>query len=497
MEEEKTTVETKQIFCSFYLNQSEFALSVTFVQEVINPPDNYSTMPLAPNYLKGLLNLRGTIIPVIDIKRVLDLKEEGNNREQKIAIVCLNENLVGLLFDKTGEVFRSRPEEQSNFTDENEQSVIKGVFKKDDGKRIVQILDVNSIFCLRSIPKKDKKQRMGEYAKNRRGKRRQAISFFVGPAKCSLEICDIQEILMIKKVNASALAVGNCIGAFDLRGATVPVIDFAALLNYREVDSTAEAMLGDRRVVVMKIEKELFGLLVDKVDSIITFYDDDLKKFPILATERMEMVKGCISSLDKEDVLLLDDKKILTDDEILRITHGHSKLYSSQTETDSKNSKLKNNTRRTFITFSIEQEYAVNISDVREIIDLPPTLMTPPGMPAHYRGMANLRGEMVMIVDSRAMYNIKNKDNEGDSKILIFKMEDLHFGLLVDSVQSIVSFSDNEKVKLPELMYRDKVGESKTDIVEAVQYKNKDKEEKTILILDANCVAKRVLAKTA
>lgn len=486
----------KSIYCSFILNQSEFALSVSYVQEVINPPESYSTMPLAPNYLKGLINLRGVIIPVVDLKKVLNMKEESTSAEQKIAIIYLKGNFVGLLFDKTEEVFSAVPEEQSNFAHTEEGSVVKGVFKKDHGKRIIQILDVESIFCLKNIPKREDGESLNKSLKNSRGKRRQAISFIVGHSKCAVEIKEIQEILKIDGVNDSALAVGCCIGTFDLRGITVPVIDFASLLKYRETDTSAEATSGERRVIVMKVEKELFGLLVDKVDSIITFYDDDLKFFPVLVAERVSMIKGCISIKDKEDVLLLDESKILTDSEILHITRGHSNLYSINQDAG-RNKVSKSSKRLTFITFSIEQEYGINISDIREIIDLPTTLMKPPGMPAHYRGIVNLRGEMVMIVDSRTMYQKNKNENESKSKVLIFKIEGAHFGLVVDSVQAIITFGENDKIKLPEMMYSEKAGQHPVDILEAVQYTSHDQASQVMLILDAKLIAKRILDRTA
>ncbi|MDD3052201.1 MAG: chemotaxis protein CheW, partial [Candidatus Cloacimonetes bacterium] len=218
MKENNSKLVEKAIYCSFLLNHSEFALSVSFVQEVINTPEDYSTMPLSPTYLKGLINLRGMVIPVIDLKKVLNLKDDPNIREQKIAIIYLHGNLIGLLFDKTGEVFSANEDEQSNFSqDSNSDSVIRGVFKKDNGKRIIQILDVESIFCLKNIPKRTDNEDIGKKLKNSRGRRRQAISFVVGNAKCALEINEIQEILMLQRVNESALAVGNCIGTFDLR----------------------------------------------------------------------------------------------------------------------------------------------------------------------------------------------------------------------------------------------------------------------------------------
>jgi purine-binding chemotaxis protein CheW len=482
----------KTIFGSFYLMDSEFSLSVSYIQEVVNAPAGYTSVPLSPNYLKGLFNLRGTVVPVIDLKDLLGLKCGQPNDAQKIAIIDLNGTCVGLLFDKTGEVFKNNEDERCDFDSENSDSVISGVFKKDSGKRIVQILDVTKLFKLKNIPKDSSKNRLGRESSGRkRGQKRQCISFVVGPAKCSLPISDIQEIIKVEKVSESALAYGDCIGTIDLRGTIVPVIDFPALLKYREVDRSESSTQGDRRIVVMRLEKELFGLMVDSIDSIVSFFPDELITFPVIEQSRADMFLGCITDHGDSDILLLDHQKILSNSEINEITRGHSKLYQTRDHSVDR-IKSKGGTRHTYITFKIDGSYAVAINEVKEIIDYPKNLLHPPGLREHVKGVLNLRGELVTIVDARSMYlNNPSPEITASHKVLVFKNNRLHFGMVVDSVESIVTFSENDKVKLPPMIYNQSEGGMTSDISEAVQVIDSNGQKRNMLILSVDALASR------
>lgn len=489
-----------QIFGSFFLAESEFALAVSFVQEVVNAPVAYTAVPLAPKYLKGLFNLRGAVIPVIDLRTLLQLTPSTSSETQKVAIIELEGTCVGLLFDKTGEIFRSNDEERSDFDTTQTAGVVSGVFKKDDGKRIVQILDVKSIFKLQNVPKDANRNRLGrDLLGRKRGNRKQCISFVVGPAICALSISDIQEILKVNKLSESALGVGHCIGTIDLRGTTVPVIDFASLLNYREIDRSDIATQGDRRVVVMRLEKELFGLMVDSVDSIVSFFPDELVAFPVVEQNRSDMFLGCITGRSDGDILLLDHLKILTDSEITEITRGHSKIYQSKTSTK-EDKAASGKLRHTYITFNIDGTYAVAIGDVKEIIDYPKTLLHPPGLKKHVRGVLNLRGSLVTIVDARSMYATDALNEAGQSdvrKVLVFNRNGNHFGLVVDSVESIVTFSDSDKVKLPQLLYDRGEGSISADISEAVEVTDSLGKKRSMLIINADSIALRASKSVA
>lgn len=488
-------IRNSEIFGSFFLSGSEFAISVDFVQEVVNPPGTYTNLPLSPDYLVGLFNLRGAIIPVVDLQKLLSLKSSDHSLDRKIAILELDGHCIGLLFDRTGEIFKGVEEEKSEFLDEEDRnSCIQGVFKKEEGKRIVQILNVSTLFKLDKLPKPADHGHRRSAMTNKKGSRKQCISFTVGPAQCALGISEIQEIIKIQKLTDTALATGNCVGAFDLRGVTVPIIDFGALLKYRKPEESNNQFSGNRRVVVLRLGDELFGLLVDSVNSIVTYYSEDLKSFPMLTSERFEMFEGCISIEGKDDTLLLDVKNIFTNDEVQQITHGHSQIYKSKRNEEQE--KVDKSSRRTFITFKVENNYAVQIEQIKEIIEYPSNILKPPGLTDAFHGVYNLRGDLILIVGARQLYSQSSlTDGAEPPKVLVFKMEDLHFGLVVDSVEAIRTFSDKEKIKLPEILYQGS-GLSE-DVAEAVQFREADGKEQTLLIFSPESIAKRVISLKA
>lgn len=367
---------TKDIFGTFHLNEGEYALPATVLQEVVNPPARFTSLPLAPRYLLGLFNLRGAVIPVIDLKILLNLRSGGEGdaapAEKKIAIIEAGGHLLGLLFDRTGEVFREDPREKNEFHDPGHGGVIAGVFKKEEGRRLVQILDAEKLLALEGLPKAagEGSARDRRAGVSRRGRRAQCISFHAGPALCALGIDEIQEIVRVGRINESALAGRHCLGVVDLRGATVPIIDFPALLGYREPDTSPTATAGDRRVLVLRLGEELFGLLIDRVESIVTYYDDDLRSVPVLGGGgRAGMIRACLCLEGTPDVLLLAGARILDDAEIREITHGHAKLFRADAG-GSKRAAGAGGARRTFITFALENDYAIPIHEVKEILSV-------------------------------------------------------------------------------------------------------------------------------
>lgn len=479
---------TGEVYGSFYLAEDEFAVPVSRVQEVVNSPGKFTSMPLAPAYMRGLFHLRGLVVPVVDLRSLLSLPPaESEHTEPKIAILEMHGHRIGILFEKTGEVFRSHPDERCDFNDSSAASVVRGVFKRDGGKRLIQILDVDRLMGLEALPQQTDRA-VSEREQShlfRRGARRQCISFSTGPAVCALGIDEIQEILKVDKINGSALAVDHCIGTIDLRGTTVPVLDFPALLGYRPTLRSQACGSGERRIMVMRVEKECFGLLVDSVESIVSYFADELKSFPVLSTDRMEMFKGCISLPGDVSILLLDGTRILKNQEILEVTRGHSKLYNVK---ESQGQKASAGTRRTFITFSLGCTYAVPISDVREIIDEPPTLLRPPGLPDHCKGVLNLRGEMVVILSGRELHSKTPLESPG--KVLILKSGTFSFGLVVDDVEEIAVFSDAEKIKLPEMLSQ---GQGAGSIVsEAFQVKDANNQGRSVLIMSVSSIQKRI-----
>jgi purine-binding chemotaxis protein CheW len=471
---------TSELYGSFHVCDSEFAIAVSQLQEVVDTPEQFTKMPLSPEYLLGLFNLRGIIIPVIDLRLFLELKSSNPNiKDRKIGILELQGNLIGLILDKTGEVFRSTPEERSNFSDKDRHQIISGVFKKDNGKRLIQIINVQNLMKVKTIPKQDHSSiRQQQDLALLKGVRKQCISFLIGKSLYALDIEAIQEIIKIDKINESALAVSHCIGTIDVRGTTVPLINFSALLGFETQEDTSSYSLADQSVIVMKIGAECFGLLVDSVDSIISYFENELKIFPILSNSRAKMFGGCIVLPNQAHALLLNCDYILSNEEIIAITHGHSALYTQNAELKRNNAREK---RITFITFILEKTYAIPITEVKEIIDEPDNLLEAVGLPEFCKGIMNLRGEMFIIIDGEKLYH-KKKSNSTNKKVLVFKGSSLNYGLIVDSVEEIITLPESSKIKLNQVT-SDAEQKTHQHKNEALQIHDKDNKIKSVLIM--------------
>ncbi len=231
--------------------------------------------------------------------------------------------------------------------------------------------------------------------------------------------------------------------------------------------------------------------MVDAVDSIISYFQDELIAFPVLNPERSDLFLGCISQEGRDEILLLNHDRILLNSEIETITQGHSKLFQVDRKANERR-KDGGSGRKSFITFAIGSIFAVGIDEVKEIIDLPSSLLQPPGLPAHFKGMLNLRGKLVTIIDARTMYSIPALENSSSSKVLVFERDGVDFGIVVDSVEAIVSFADQDKIKIPDFLCRNSENGLTEDITEAVQINGSDGKSQSLPILSVKSIAARV-----
>lgn len=128
---------------TFNLMKEEYGVEISTVQEIIRAAD-ITPVPGAPSHVRGVINLRGKIIPVVDLRRRFSLPEADNSDNQRIVVVELGSKRIGMLVDSVSQVIKipvgvveEMPDEAIN-VDEN---YIKGVGKLDS--RLIIILDLN------------------------------------------------------------------------------------------------------------------------------------------------------------------------------------------------------------------------------------------------------------------------------------------------------------------------------------------------------------------
>jgi len=122
----------------FKVNDEQFAVEASKVQS-INDMMEITKVPRSEIYIKGLINLRGNIISLLDINLLLDIKK-GDGLQENIIILNLDEESVGVTVDQVDEVLEIEEDLIEKVETDRKRAYIKGVINFKD--RIVTLIDI-------------------------------------------------------------------------------------------------------------------------------------------------------------------------------------------------------------------------------------------------------------------------------------------------------------------------------------------------------------------
>jgi purine-binding chemotaxis protein CheW len=130
---------------TFNLGNEDYAVAILKVQE-INRMKEITRVPNAPPYVEGVINLRGKVIPVVNLRSKFGLAAKENNEQTRIMIMDIQGITMGLVVDSVSEVLRipsstvePTPPMASNISAE----FIKGIAKVDE--RLIILLDMDRL----------------------------------------------------------------------------------------------------------------------------------------------------------------------------------------------------------------------------------------------------------------------------------------------------------------------------------------------------------------
>ena len=130
---------------SFNIGSEEFGVDILKVQE-INRMVEITRVPQTPHYVEGVINLRGKVIPIIDLRKRFNLEVRAYDKNTRIVVVDINGMVMGMIVDAVSEVLRL----QSNTIESAPDIVtgvnadyIQGVAKLED--RLLIFLDLSKV----------------------------------------------------------------------------------------------------------------------------------------------------------------------------------------------------------------------------------------------------------------------------------------------------------------------------------------------------------------
>ena len=142
---QRAAVEATEHLATFYLAREEYGVDVKQVQEIRRVTE-ITAVPRAPEFVRGVINLRGRILPVLDLKRRLALGEVAMGRAARIVVVRVKDRLLGLLVDGASQVLKIPVSQVEPAPDEVVQKggdYIRGVAKLDD--RLIILVDLERL----------------------------------------------------------------------------------------------------------------------------------------------------------------------------------------------------------------------------------------------------------------------------------------------------------------------------------------------------------------
>ncbi|MFZ5425877.1 MAG: chemotaxis protein CheW [Thermodesulfobacteriota bacterium] len=130
---------------TFSIGEEEFGVDILKVQEIIRMME-ITKVPRAPEFVEGVINLRGKVIPIIDLRRRFGLSARGHDKHTRIIVIEINNMIVGFVVDSVSEVLRipfSTVEPPPPVVSGMESEYISGVGKLED--RLLILLDLDKL----------------------------------------------------------------------------------------------------------------------------------------------------------------------------------------------------------------------------------------------------------------------------------------------------------------------------------------------------------------
>jgi purine-binding chemotaxis protein CheW len=143
--------EVSQQYLTFLVGREEYGIDILRVQE-IKAFSTVTAVPNTPAYIRGVMNLRGTVIPVLDLRVKFGIAEPRYDKFTVIVVVSLRTKVVGLVVDAVSDVLDIRSasiERPPELVSDAETAFIRGMATLAD--RLIMLVDVDLIISLESL----------------------------------------------------------------------------------------------------------------------------------------------------------------------------------------------------------------------------------------------------------------------------------------------------------------------------------------------------------
>jgi len=282
---------------------------------------------------------------------------------------------------------------------------------------------------------------------------RQFVTFIVGTEVFAVDMSPVQEIIRVPDVVKVPLAPRTLDGLANLRGKVLPIVSLRRIFDFEEraYDDATRAVVID--------QGQPLGFVVDRVVSVVAVDPKQIEGAgAISATVNTELVSGLLKDVGGYPmIMVLDFAKLIAREYAGAIgTAQRQRDTSLEAETLVKTDELKVSDELHLVSFEVaEQEYAIVIDDVQEIVQVPELIVHVPHSEAHVLGVMTLRNRLLPLVSLRRMFGLPNRDADENSRIVVVSLGAVSVGVVMDSVNEVLRVARSDVDPMPSLLAKD------------------------------------------
>jgi purine-binding chemotaxis protein CheW len=451
-------------FVSFGVGDEMFAVPLAQVHEIIRYPDVVRA-PLGPASLEGLGNLRGTVLPILSLRRMLNVDDIDHDDATRVVVLNDDGRPVGLVVDRMANVLTAEPdriESADAIRSTVSTDVLTGVIKSREGDAMVMILDA-SILIRREFTVEARAPRLDAAppaTPAQSGAVRademteiQLVSFSVAGQEYALPIEEVQEIV---QVPATITDVPNCgshvLGVMTLRDRLLPLVSLRRMFNLAD----APVSEANKIVVVSTSPQTSVGLVMDSVREVLRVSRSLVDPVPAMLSRTRdvgEITAICRLGGGARLVSILSAEQLFAGEDF-RGVNGPAPSGSSDDTARAAAGEtigMVDDEEQLVVFRLMGEEYAVPIESVQEIVRVPDELIRVPTTPNFIEGVVNLRGAVLPVVDQRRRFGLPGAARNDRQRIVVFAIAGTRTGFIVDSVSQVMRVPAHVIGPAPEL----------------------------------------------
>jgi purine-binding chemotaxis protein CheW len=442
--------DTRQ-FVTFFSGDEIFAVDMAPVQEIIRVPE-VVRVPMTPNTLDGLANLRGKVLPIISLRRIFGFAERPYDEATRAVVIDFGTPL-GFVVDRVASVIgvdAGKIEDVDSIQGTVKTELLAGLIKDVGGHAMIMVLDFAKLIAMEfsEIAALAKRGSLGlreglaeheEVDEIDSSDELQLVSFAVAGQEYAMDIKVVQEIVQLPEVTVHVPhSESHVLGVMTLRNRLLPLVSLRRMFDLPARDADEHS-----RIVVISLGSASVGVVTDSVNEVLRVPKQEVDAMPALLAREGDLA-------DISEICRLDGGKRLVSIISARNLFSHSAVKEalSHVENPSENSDRLvtqdeedegNDDDEQVVVFRLgKEEFGVSIASVQEIVRVPEELTHVPKAPAFVEGVINLRGVVLPVIDLRRRLGLPAIERSDRQRVMVFLINGMRTGFIVDVVLEVL-----------------------------------------------------------